>query len=113
VLGGGEPVPVKEWPAAASVVQATREHRECFGGHGAATFQTQMGALYSQSAPGQNPPPLFCLSLIHRPSSIMSLKHWSSLRLLVSVWAATHVSMPALYSAEASYRGATRHRKPD
>lgn len=69
---GGESVPVKEWPAAASVVWATRELRECFSGSLNSyipDLNAQVGALtHSSFLPGTIH--LHCFACVTSPQSV-------------------------------------------
>lgn len=94
---------MKEWPAAASVVQATREHKECFWGHGAATFQNvQKGALsLLQAITHCFPGVAYPQSIEHNaPETLVIIKATG-----VGNQPPEHVSMSSLCSAEASLTG--------
>lgn len=83
---------MKEWPAAASVLWATREHRESIW---------ESGSCY---IPVSNPPPLFRLCHFNpqsfkpnAPETLVLIKAAG-----VCDRAEKHSSMPSLHSAEAS-----------
>lgn len=93
---------MKEWPAVASVVQATREHKECFWGHEAATFQTQM-LRWEHSFRTLRHAIIHCFPCV---TYLQSLKHKvPETRELIKAagvcsWLAEDISMPSLCSLQ-------------